>query len=169
MCPRSGFCSGETSVKTTLGNHPFVKGENWLKNRKWPTARNGKELALKMENELGFGAMFLFFCHFWAIIPPFRATGHVLFFFRIFFSHFRLSARFPLLGGLTRNSRQVSVEAQMPTQISIVGRSPITHTHTHLGPGSVTIQRTPGGVQNVLFLQGSANRIADSSPQEAES
>ena len=83
-----------------------------------PKSRNGKKLAKKKENgprpetgekwpkngeKMGFGVIFLFFRHFWAIFSPFRAEGHFLFFGQ-FFPIFGFRPVFHSIpGGLTRN------------------------------------------------------------------
>ena len=69
--------------------------KNWPKNRRWPSARNGEKMAQKWR-KMGFGVI--------SIFPPF--LGHfffphfgpraIFYFLANFFSHFRISARFPL-------------------------------------------------------------------------
>ena len=67
-------------------------GPKWGK--KWP--KNGEKM--------GFGVIFLFFRHFWAIFSPFRAEGHFLCFVQFFpiFGFRRVFHSIP--GSLTRNS-----------------------------------------------------------------
>ena len=66
-------------------------GPKWGKNG----PKNGKKM--------GFGVIFLFLRHFWAIFSPFRAEGHFPFFDQ-FFSIFEFQPVFHSIpGGLTRN------------------------------------------------------------------
>ena len=63
------------------------------KRKKWP----------KKSEKMGFGVIFIFFRHSWAIFSPFRAEGHFLFFGQFFpiFGFWPVFHSIP--GGLTRN------------------------------------------------------------------
>ena len=86
----------------------FASQAAWYRMENGPKAENEKNISRKKENgprpemgknwpknggKMGFGVIFLFFRHFWAIFP---ISGHGPFsIFQLIFSHFRPSARFP--------------------------------------------------------------------------
>ena len=90
----------------------------WCRIENGPKSKNGKKLAKKIENgpqpemgkkwpkngeKMGFGVIFLFFRHFWAIFSLFRADAHFLFVGQ-FFPIFGFRPVFHSIpGGLTRN------------------------------------------------------------------
>ena len=90
----------------------FASQAAWYRMENGPNSKNGK-IGQKRENgpppengeKMGFGAIFLFFRHFWAIFRPFRAEGHFLFFGQ-FFPFFGVRPVFHSIpGGLTCKSR----------------------------------------------------------------
>ena len=74
-------------------------GKKRSKNGKWPPRPEMEKKWPKNGEEMGFGVIFVFCCHFW----PFQAVGHVLFFGQ-YFPIFGFRPVFHSMPGPTRNS-----------------------------------------------------------------